>query len=292
MRALIHSMKRLAFSLITAAAVLASLNNVNAGGFDSAPGLQVYSLRSQIKLRGLPWALDQIKAMGITELELAGLPPELTAETLKTELDKRGLKPVSSHFPYERYRDDLASVVKEAKSLGLQYAGCAWIRHEGDFDVPQCDAAIEVFNKAGEALAKEGIKFFYHIHGFEFQKTADGTLVDKLIKGTTPGKVNYEMDVLWIVFPGQDPVKLMQAYPDRWVLMHLKDLKKGVETGALTGHTDVNNNVVLGQGQVNWPAVFAEAQKIGIKHYFIEDESDSVMDQMAGHINYFRTVKW
>ena len=74
--------------------------------------------------------------------------------------------------------------------------------------------------------------------------------------------------------------------------MHLKDLKKGIATGELTGHTDVNNNVVLGQGQVNWPAVFAEAQKIGIKHYFIEDESDSVMEQMPKHIEYFKSVKW
>ena len=284
-------MKRLLFTAITAAAALGSLQNASAGGFDSPAGLQVYSMRSQIKLRGMPWALDQIKAMGITELELAGLGDQ-QPETVKAELDKRGLKAISSHFPFKRYKDDLANVVKEAKALGLQYAGCAWIDHKGDFDVPQCDAAIEVFNKAGEAMAKEGIKFFYHIHGFEFQKFADGTLVDKLIKGTTPGKVNYEMDVLWIVFPGQDPVKLMQTYPDRWVLMHLKDLKKGVPTGELTGHTDVNNNVVLGQGQVNWPAVFAEAQKIGIKHYFIEDESDSVMEQMPKHLEYFRTVKW
>ena len=100
------------------------------------------------------------------------------------------------------------------------------------------------------------------------------------------------MDVLWIVFPGQSPVKLMDTYPDRWVLMHLKDLKKGVATGALTGHTDVNNNVVLGQGQVNWPEVFAAAQKIGIKHYFIEDESDTVIDQLPKHLEYLKTVKW
>lgn len=284
-------MKRLfAFSL-TAVAALASLNAI-AGGFDKPAGLQVYSLRSQIKLRGLPWALDQIKAMGITELELAGLPPDLTPETLKAELDKRGLKGISSHFPYKRWKTDLDNVVKEAKALGLEFAGCAWIDHKDDFDDAECNDAIEVFNKAGEALAKEGIKFFYHMHGFEFQKAGDGTLADKLIKSTTAGKVSYEMDVLWIIFPGQDPVKLMQTYPDRWVLMHLKDLKKGVPTGELTGHTDVNNNVVLGEGQVNWPAVFAEAQKIGIKHYFIEDESDSVMEQMPKHLEYFKTVKW
>lgn len=283
-------MKRLACSFVAALVALASLN-ASAGGFDAPPGLQMYSLRSQAKLHGAAWVLDKVQAMGITELELA-TTYDLTPEQFNAELAKRGLKAISAHFPYARYKNDLAGVVKEAKALGLQYSGCAWIDHKGNFDEAQCQDAIEVFNKAGEALAKEGIKFFYHVHGFEFQTAAGGTLVDELISKTTPGKVNFEMDVLWIVFPGQDPVKLMQKYPERWVLMHLKDLKKGVPTGELTGHTDVNNNVVLGEGQVDWPAVFAEAQKIGIKHYFIEDESDRVMDQMPGHIAYFKNVKW
>ncbi len=283
-------MKRSTLSFIAALAALAPLS-LSAGGFDVPPGIQMYSLRSQAKLRGAAWVLDSVQAMGIKELELA-TTYDLTPEQFTAELNKRGLKAISAHYPYARYKNDLDNVVKEAKALGLQYVGCAWIDHKGNFDEAQCNDAIQTFNRAGEALAKEGIKFFYHVHGFEFQPAPEGTLVDKLIKGTTPGKVNYEMDVLWIIYPGQDPVKLMEKYPDRWVLMHLKDLKKGVPTGELTGHTDVNNNVVLGQGQVNWPAVFAEAQKIGIQHYFIEDESDSVLTQMPGHIEYFKTVKW
>lgn len=276
-------------------ATLAALVSVSAfaGSFDAPAGLQLYSLRSQFKLRGVAWTLDKVKELGITEVELASGVPDLAPEPMKAELDKRGLKAISSHFSYKRWQTDLDNVVKEAKILGLQFAGCAWIDHKDDFDDAECANAIETFNKAGAALAKEGIKFFYHLHGFEFQPAKEGgTLADRLIKQTTPGAVNYQLDVLWIVFPGQNPVKMMETYPDRWVLMHLKDLKKGVATGALTGHTDVNNNVVLGQGQVDWPAVFAAAQKIGIKHYFIEDESDSVIDQMPGHLAYLKNVKW
>ena len=167
------------------------------------------------------------------------------------------------------------------------------IDHKETFDDAECADAIATFNKAGEALAKEGIKFFYHLHGFEFQPAPEGgTLADRLIKQTTPDTVKYQLDVLWIVFPGQNPVKLMETYPDRWVLMHLKDLKKGVATGSLAGHTDVNNNVVLGQGQVDWPSVLSTAQKIGMKHYFIEDESDSVIDQLPKHLDYLKSVKW
>jgi sugar phosphate isomerase/epimerase len=278
--------------LLIAALTVASFTTAMADGFSTAPGLQLYSLRSQIKLRGLAWALDQVKANGITELELIGSTYDLPLADFQKALADRGLKAVSTHFPYARYKTDLDNVVKEAQGLGVQFAGCAWIDHQGDFDEAECRDAIAVFSKASEALAKVGIKFFYHAHGYEFQPHGDGTLFDLFMKETEAAKVNVELDVLWIIFPGQDPVKLMEKYGSRWVLMHLKDLKKGVATGPLTGHTDVNNNVILGTGQANWPAIFAAAKKIGIKHFFIEDESESVIEQMPKHVEYMKSVQW
>ena len=277
----------LAFLFSTTAAVL----QAEGGSFNSPAGLQLYSLRSQFALRGVPWTLDRVKEFGITEVELAGTY-NLKAEDFKKELDARGLKAVSSHFPYARYQKDIDGVVKDAKALGVQYAGCAWIDHVAPFDQAEARAAAEVFNKAGEALAKEGITFFYHCHGYEFQPHGDGTLFDLLMKETKPEHVSYQMDILWVVFPGQDPAKLLEQYTGRWKLMHLKDLKKGVATGALTGHTDVKNDVVLGTGQMNWPAIFSAAQKAGIKHYFIEDESPTSMEQIPNSLAFLKGLKW
>jgi sugar phosphate isomerase/epimerase len=253
----------------------------------NAAGLQLYSLRSQFKLRGVPWTLDRVKEFGIKEVELAGTY-DLTAEQFKAELEQRGLKAVSSHFPYARYKNDLENVVKEAKTLGLKYAGCAWIDHKDSFDEAECRDAIAVFNKAGEALAKEGITMFYHAHGFEFEPYGDGTLLDLFLKETKPEFVSMQMDILWIVFPGQDPVKLLEKYSGRWKLMHLKDLKKGVATGFLTGKTDVENDVVLGTGQMDWTSIFAAARKNGVKHYFIEDESSTSQEQIPQSLKFLR----
>jgi sugar phosphate isomerase/epimerase len=74
--------------------------------------------------------------------------------------------------------------------------------------------------------------------------------------------------------------------------MHLKDLKKGVETGSLSGKTDVRNNVVLGTGQSDWPAILRAAQKVGVKYYFIEDESPSVLHQVPDSLAYLRSVRF
>lgn len=260
---------------------------IQAADAPNAAGLQLYSLRSQFKLRGVPWTLDRVKEFGIKEVELAGTH-DLTAEQFKAELEQRGLKAVSSHFPYARYKNDLDNVVKEAKTLGLKYAGCAWIDHKDSFDEAECRDAIAVFNKAGEALAKEGITMFYHAHGFEFEPYADGTLLDLFLRETKPEFVSMQMDILWIVFPGQDPVKLLEKYSGRWKLMHLKDLKKGVATGFLTGKTDVENDVVLGTGQMDWTTILAAARKNGIQHYFIEDESSTSLDQIPNSLKFLR----
>lgn len=258
--------------------------------FKGPVGLQLYSLRADFT-RNVPATLDKVKGFGIRDVELAGTY-NLSPEKFKEMLDARGLRPVSMHFPYDRYASEPEAVAREAKTLGVRYAGCAWITHEGSFDEAECRKAAAVFNRAGEALAKQGIQFFYHAHGFEFQPHGGGTLLDLLMAETDPKKVRFQMDVVWIVFPGQDPVKLLEKYSGRWELMHLKDLKKGVATGSLAGKTDVANNVVLGAGQVNWPAVLAAARQHGVKHYFIEDESPVAAEQVPQSLKYLEQVKF
>lgn len=253
-------------------------------------GLQLYSLRNQFTELGIPRTLDLVKGFGITEVELAGTYDRTPGEFL-AELKQRGITAVSAHFPYKRWKDDLDNVVKEAVTLGLKYAGCAWIDHKGDFTEEACREAIATFNRAGEALTKHGIRCFYHTHGYEFQPFKDGTLFDLLVNETNPAGVSFQMDVMWVVFPGQDPVKLLEKYPDRWALMHLKDLRKGVATGALTGKTDVSNDVALGTGQMNWPAIAKAARKVGVKYYFIEDESPSSVKQIPQSLAFLKGLK-
>jgi sugar phosphate isomerase/epimerase len=258
--------------------------------FKGPVGLQLYSLREQFK-KDVPGTLDEVRKFGIKYAELAGTY-DLAPEKFKAELDARGIKAIDAHFGYERYRDDVEGVAREAKALGLQYAGCAWIPHQGDFDEKTCREAIGVFNQAGEALAKHGLKFFYHVHGFEFQPYGQGTLLDLLFTETNPKFVNYEMDIFWIVFPGQDPVKLLEKYKGRWLLAHLKDMKKGTVTGALTGSTDVKNDAALGAGQMDLPAILRAAKKAGVKWYFIEDESPWSEQQIPQSLKFLETVSF
>lgn len=277
----------------TLALLAIATSSAFAGDFAGTAGLQLYSLRELMKT-DLPGALDRAKAFGFKEVEGGGFipaPPEKVAAMLK----ERGLVPVSTHFSFKPLSENLDQCVKDAQTLGVKYAVCPWIDHEpGNFNDETVKKAAAVFNRAGEAFKKIGVSFCYHTHGYEFRTVAEGspeTYFDRLVAATKPEFVGFEMDVLWVVFPGIDPAKLLEKYGSRWQLMHLKDLRKGVVTGSHLGHTDLKNDVAIGTGQVNWPEVLRTAHKVGVKHYFIEDESPTVLDQIPVSLKYLETLK-
>jgi sugar phosphate isomerase/epimerase len=150
--------------------------------------------------------------------------------------------------------------------------------------------AITVFSSAGKLLHEAGISFVYHPHGYEFRPYEDGTMFDYMVKNTDKRYVNYEMDVFWVKHPGQDPVALLNKYPDRFLMLHLKDRKHGTE-GNQGGHAPDETNVVLGQGDVGIAEVMKAAKKIGVKHYFIEDESEQSVEQIPQSLKYLKSLK-
>lgn len=251
-------------------------------------GVQLYSFRNEMKT-DVEGTLAKVKAMGFTTVEAAGYAWKSAAE-FKAMLDKHGFRNVSFFSDYNKMKTDFASVVADAKTLNAQYVIIGWIPHQNDFTLEDCNNAIRDFNEWGERLAKEGLKLAYHIHGYEFQPYAKGTLMDKLMAETKPQLLKIEMDVFWVVHPGQDPVAFLKKYGKRIELMHMKDMQQGLK-GDLTGHADVETNVTLGTGQIDYTAVVHEARKQGVKYLFIEDESSRSMTQVPASLKFLNNLK-
>ena len=289
---------KICFHLITAIFAGSVIDGMAAATVGVGPsfkgpcGLVLYSVRDEM-VHNPTRALDGVGKLGFHYVELGGtreLSPATPEEQRKFlgELDTRNLKAVSCHFPFERYRDDVEGVIRDAENLGVQYVCCAGITHQGKFDEKACSEGIAVFNRAGEALAKHHLTLCYHPHGFEFEPAGSGTLFDKLITETMPKFVSYEMDVFWIHFAGQDPVQLLKKYSGRWKLMHLKDMKKGDTPPKI----DLRSSVALGSGQLDMAAILRAAKREGVKYYFIEDESPDVFEQLPQSLAYLEKLKW
>lgn len=257
--------------------------------FIAPVGVQAYSFRNYFP-KDIPGTLDRIQAMGITEIE--GGAGRIPPEEYKKMCDERGISIPSTGASFNDLAEDPMKIVETAKKLGSKFVMCAWVPHDrGNFSLADAQKAVAVFNTAGKVLADNGLTFCYHAHGYEFQPHGDGTLLDYIIENTDPKYVSFEMDIFWIQFGGGDPVALLKKYGKRWKLMHLKDMEKGIKKD-LTGGTNVEYNVPLGTGQLDMRNILIEGRKIGIAHYFIEDESSSVVEQVPESIAYLRSLTY
>lgn len=274
-------------SILTAGAL-------SAADFRDHLGLQLYSLRAQTK-ESTTGALDIAKSYGIKEVEVAGTG-DLTPEKFAAELKARGFTPVSGHFGYQLFDKDVTAVIRDAKTLGLKFVVVPFppLGKDRLFTEELAHQTAAKFNAWGEACKKEGIRFGYHPHGLEFRPSAAGngeTIFDILVRETKPEFVCFQMDVYWAYYAGQDPVKLLEKYPKRWVTIHIKDMLKGYAIGVHTGGAPPTAKVTVGTGQIDYPAILRTAQKIGIQHYFLEDETPTPLQTIPDSFTYLRALK-
>lgn len=257
--------------------------------FPEMPGMVSYTYRNSLS-KDLPATLDTLQAMGITDMEFSSLFGH-TASAIKEELDKRGMHCSSFGVGFKDLMEKTATVAENAKTLGAEYVRVAWIPHEGAFTLEDAQQTIRDFNAVGKVLKEDyGLTFCYHNHGYEFEPYGEGTLFDLIVQETDPSYVSFEMDILWTFFPGADPAALLAKYGNRFKLMHMKDLRKGVK-GNMSGGTPTENDVTLGTGQLDLPSIIKAAKKAGVQHFYLEDESPIYYQQVPKSIAYLHGLK-
>lgn len=259
------------------------------GSFKGPLALQLYSMREELK-KDVPGTLAKVRAMGFRNVEMGGYYG-LTPQQFRAELDRAGLKAVSMHADFNLLDKDIDRVIAEAKIFAVSYVGCAWIPHGKEFTAADVARSAEVFNRAAGRLKEAGFSFMYHIHGYEFVRDGDGTLFDRLVAATSGAPVWFQNDIFWTAHGGADPAKLLEKYPQRFRLLHLKDMKKGT-VGNLSGHAPDETSVALGSGQIDIRAVLVAARKIGIEWYIIEEESPTPLVNVPAGKKYLEGLKY
>jgi sugar phosphate isomerase/epimerase len=253
-------------------------------------GLEIYSLREQAQ-KDFPGTLALIRKLGMREVEVSGLYGH-TAREFRSMLDANGIKATSMMAEHDRLLKDIDAVAADAHALGVEYVVCSTLPHRQKyFSTEDCADAAPHLNLWGERLARSGLHCCYHTHGTEFQKFEDGTVFDVLAKQTDPRYANFEMDIFWIVYGYQDPVKMLHRYPNRFPLMHVKDIRKGTRLGGIPADVREEDSVPLGQGIVNIPAALRAAKETGVRHFYIEDEAVDAAAQLPSSMRYVESLR-
>jgi sugar phosphate isomerase/epimerase len=228
-------------------------------------GLQLYSVRELLP-KDFDGTLRKIREAGYTEVEAAGYYDKTAAE-FRHAMDQAGLRCVSTHHPLGALRLQLDALIEYGHALGLDYMICSSsVRRDpaakGALNLDDWRYVAGELNRIGEKVKAAGMTFGYHNHIPEFGSEGGVVFYDELLRLTDPKLVIFEMDCGWVFATGRNPVEFLSKAPERFPLLHVKDMVKG-PNGEF-------HSTVMGRGVVNYAPILRAAT--GLKHYFIEQE--------------------
>jgi sugar phosphate isomerase/epimerase len=256
-------------SLMVAGGVIGSsiLTNCNPAAPKKHIGLQLYSLREDVKDLGIKKVLEIVAKMGYVNLETAGYSDGkiygLDPVEFKKMVDDLGMRVTSAHLGRElseNRSEDMAWWTKATEAhaaAGLKYMVMAWSPLDGEgATLDNVKRYGEYFSAIGLITAGASITFGYHNHAFEFlNKIDDVPVYDLLIENTSPRHVIFQNDVYWTKEGGYDPVEYLKKYSERIKLLHIKDDK-----------------AIGASGKTDFKAIFDQAYANNIKDWYVEVE--------------------
>jgi len=266
---------------MTAATVLSSRLGWSVSGERKLDkiGLELYTVRDLMK-NDFEGTLAKVAEIGYQEVEFAGLFDH-TPKEVRTMLDRHGLTAPASHVPYKLLDTEWPKTLEDAHVIGQNFIVCPFIDEKLRSEPGGWKRVGETFNRAGEASKRASIQFGYHNHNFEFKPENGKLPYDILLADTDPNLVKMEMDLFWITKGGQDPLKYFDRYPGRFPLVHVKDMKKDGEM------TEV------GSGSIDFKRIFAQSEKAGIQHYFVEhDQPKAPLDSSKTSFEYLERLRF
>ena len=124
---------------------------------------------------------------------------------------------------YATLKSDYQQVIDEAAEGGVSYLACVTIRI-GTLD--ELKAATDILSKAGDASKKAGIQLTFHNHWIEFNEAEGYLPYNYILNKTDKDLVKMEFDLAWATRAKQDSIELFKKYPGRFLLCHIKSLRK------------------------------------------------------------------
>ncbi|HAX94218.1 MAG TPA: xylose isomerase [Bacteroidales bacterium] len=244
-------------------------------------GVQLYSVRNEMSKDPLG-SLKKVAAMGYEYVEHANYVDRkfygYTPQEFRKVLDDLGLKMISGHTVMGRnhwdearndFSDSWKYTVDDAAVLGQRYVVSPSMDNSMRSKYDDFMHYMEIFNKCGDLCQKQGMKFGYHNHDFEFsEKLNNEKLFDIMMRTMDPDKVVVQLDMGNLYNGGAVALDVVRQYPGRFENLHVKD-----EIAASEG-TDKYESTIIGKGIVNAREVIDLATKIGgTEVYIIEQES-------------------
>lgn len=298
-------MDRRQFVLSSTAALAAgqlSSRLASSASDDLSPvGVQLFSLPKLLE-RDFRQGIAILAGMGFKEVEFYGpfdfsapeaiagwkaITPQLgfsgsgffghSAQQVRAILDEHRMTAPSVHTDWATLQTGMSRLAEAARTVGYTYVGLPSIPDALRRTLDDYKRMADNFNKVGDDAKKNGLKFAYHNHGYGLVPMEGTVPLQLLLERTDPNLVFFEMDIYWTVAGGANPIELLRAHPNRYHLMHVKDMKEVRRFRGDGG--DPGQWIELfpfmttaGDGVMDLRGIVTAARAAGVKHFFVEQD--------------------
>lgn len=227
-------------------------------------GFQIWTINRDLR-NDFAGTLKKMAAMGYSEVEMCsplgyGFKSlnEMSGTEMKKIIEDAGLVCSSSHFTSKELRQDLDNRIEWASQIGMKQMAQSMPRIPRDATMDDWRLSAQELNVIGEKTKAAGIQMVYHNHHFEFEEIDGELIYPVLLEELDPDlvKMQFQVAVVDIGFKAQD---YFRKYPGRFISAHLADYS-----------TELEKQVPVGQGIVDWSDLFEAASTGGVKNYYVE----------------------
>ena len=223
-------------------------------------GAQFYTLRHSCEdLEGFAESLARVADIGYTTVQISGIC-SYEPQWLDEQLKKNGLKCVLTHKSLDLMKEDATSLCKEHDVYGCKYIGLGSYKFEEGIS-----SEVEEFKRIATPIAEEfkrnGKYLMYHNHAKEFKKNNNVTLIEEMSLAMPADLMGFTLDTYWVQVAGGDSAQWLRKLKNRVPCIHLKDC----------GYKQIM--LPVGEGNINFDAVFAAAEEAGTEYMLVEQDN-------------------
>lgn len=203
-------------------------------------------------------------------------------------LSETGMRPLAGGTTLSAMKkdDEFKKLIADSLVLGKKYMVCywPWMDSADNKKLDDFKSASDDMNILGAICQSEGIQFLVHNHNKEFVPVEGFRWgYEVMIENTDPRLVGMELDVYWCAFAGGDSGYLLDKYPKRFKILHLKDMDKSPE----------KLYTCPGYGVIDFKSVFAKSEKSGVRYYVVEvDENPEPMKCIEDSYEYLMGMRF
>jgi len=225
--------------------------------------LQLWSVREDCA-RDLEGTLRAVAEMGYDGVEFAGYHG-WSAGRLRDLLSELGLGVAGSHMGIGTLVGEaLESSIEYNRELGNRFLIVPSLPEEMMGTKEAWLEVARILNGIAERLRPEGMWTGYHNHMVEFQRI-EGEIPWDLVMGSTVDDVVMQFDTGNAMLGGVSAEEIsgfMRRYPGRAKTVHLKE------------YSSVNEEALVGKGEVPWREFFELCESVGgTEWYIVEQEA-------------------